>query len=594
MERWKREWNQNNVYLASSSYHQYGKPPWCTEYTSRGSNYTEGMEYDDDDQHNYIDFDSFFPSEYDSDHHSSTDSASEGDDVSNDDTVDDSSETRRPPPPSTSLTLLTPSGGTGKHLGEASEGDDDVSDNGNVDDSSEGENEDGDGAGSYGDSEDDDSREDGNQSGNEATACEKDCMRLACMYVDKDHYVACRLAELYEEAMRTEKIEKDLAAQREQNSKALFDAASEYESRPEKYLATLRELKDRKEKNDYLQPSSMQQPISPPSERMKISDATWQQTRATSASKDTPVSPMGISGSMVKDQNPYEEDSSAIKSESIFDSNFNEIYATLKRDVSPSSPPQPPCDDFVSEKCMKVRGFKPPSTLKSMASSHKRKETHTADAIVELPEPSSKSLRTTNSPLAIQKNLNDFFPDKRTEMHTARSTESSNSRKTNEARAKASLTKKTYLHDFFSAKRTEVPASTARSIESSNSRKRNKAHAAAAIDKSSEPLSEFLRTTKLSSTQKCHGSDDDFFSDEWMKVRFEPASTTRSAVLSRSSKINETQAAAAINESTEPLSESLRITKLSSTKKCHGSDDDFSDVWMKVYRPVRCRSTELP
>jgi len=79
-----------------------------------------------------------------------------------------------------------------------------------------------------------------------------------------------------------------------------------------------------------------------------------------------------------------------------------------------------------------------------------------------------------------------------------------------------------------------------------------------------------------------------------MKVRFEPASTTRSAVLSRSSKINETQAAAAINESTEPLSESLRITKLSSTKKCHGSDDDFSDAWLKVHRPVRCRSTELP
>jgi hypothetical protein len=503
VERWTREWNQNNLYC------QFEEPPWWSECTSRGSDYTKGMEYDDD-QHNYFDFDSFFPSEYDSDHHSSTDSASEGDDVSNGDTVDDSSETRRPPPPSTSLTLLTPSGGAGEHLGEASEGDNDVSD----------------GAGFCGDSEDGDSREDGIQSGNEATPCEKDCMRLACMHVNKEYLVACRLAELYEEATHREKIEKDLAVQREQNSKALFDAASEYESRPEKYLATLRELKERKEKNDYLQPSSMQQPISPPSERMKISDATWQQTPATSASTDTPVSPMGISGSMVKDQNPYEEDSSAIKSESIFDSNFNEIYATLKRDVSPSSPPQPPCDDFVSEKCMKVRGFKPPSTLKSMASSHKRKAMHTADAIVELPKPSSKSLRTTNSPLAIQKNLDDFFPDKRTEMHTARSTESSNSRKRNEGRAKV----KTYLYDFFSAKRMEIPASTARSTESSKSRKRNKANAVAAINTSSEPLSEFLRTTKLTSTQKCHGSDDDFFSVAWMKV-YRPA-RCRSAVLS--------------------------------------------------------------
>jgi hypothetical protein len=120
---------------------------------------------------------------------------------------------------------------------------------------------------------------------------------------------------------------------------------------------------------------------------------------------------MGISGSIVKDQNPYEGDSLAIKSERIFDSNFNEIYATLKRDVSPSLPPQPPCDAFVSEKCMKIHGFKPPSTSKSMASSHKRKDTDSADAIVELPKLSCKSLRTTHSPSAKQKNLDDFFLD---------------------------------------------------------------------------------------------------------------------------------------------------------------------------------------
>lgn len=257
VERWTREWNQNNVNLISSSC-QFEEPPWGLEYTSRGS---------DDDQHNYFDKDSFFLSE------SSTDSACEGDHVSNDDTVVDSSETRRPPPPSTSLTLLTPSGGTGEHLGEASKGDYDVSDNDTVDDSSEGENEDGDGTGSYGDSKDGDSSEDGIQSGNEATPCEKDCMHSACMmYVNKEYLVpCCRLAELNEEATRREMYEKDLAAQREQDLKTLFDMTSMYETRPNKYLAALRELRKRREKNDYLQPSSMQQPISPPSERMKMS-----------------------------------------------------------------------------------------------------------------------------------------------------------------------------------------------------------------------------------------------------------------------------------------------------------------------------------
>lgn len=187
-----------------------------------------------------------------------------------------------------------------------------------------------------------------------------------------------------------------------------------------------------------------------------------------------------------------------------------------------------------------------------------------------------------------KKNLDDFFSDKCTEVHTARSTEPPNSRK--KARAKTSLTKKTFLYDFFSAKRM---ASTARSTESSKSRKRNKANDVAAIDESSKPLSEFLCTTKLSSTQKCHGSDDDFFLVAWMKV-FRPA-RCRSVVLSRLSKRNETQAAAAVNESTEPLSESLCITKLSSTQKSHDSDDDFFSVaWMKVYRPARCRSMELP
>jgi hypothetical protein len=184
--------------------------------------------------------------------------------------------------------LLTPSGGTGEHLGEASKGDDDVSDNDNVDDSLEGENEDGDGIGSYGDSEDGDSREDGIQSGNEATPCEKDCMHSSCMmYVNREYLVACcRLAELNEEATRREMYEKDLAAQREQDSKTLFDMASMYETRPNKYLAARRELRERREKNDYLQPSSMQQPISHPSERMKISKAPRQHTRATSASTD--------------------------------------------------------------------------------------------------------------------------------------------------------------------------------------------------------------------------------------------------------------------------------------------------------------------
>jgi hypothetical protein len=58
--------------------------------------------------------------------------------------------------------------------------------------------------------------------------------------------------------------EKDLAVQREQDSKTLFDMASMYETRPNKYLAARRELRERREKNDYLQPSSMQQPISHP------------------------------------------------------------------------------------------------------------------------------------------------------------------------------------------------------------------------------------------------------------------------------------------------------------------------------------------
>jgi curved DNA-binding protein CbpA len=372
-----------------------------------------------------------------------------------------------------------------------------------------------------------------------------------------------------------------------------------HEIRRKEHLTAYREWTEkaaRREKSDHLRPSSTQRLISTLSERMKISGAPRQQTRATSASTDNPVSPASmVVSDRVRDLNPDEGVSSAIKSESIFDSNWEGFYATLERDSCQKSPlpPQPPWDDLVSEKCMKVRGFRPASI--SMASSRKRKGKHTAAAIVESAEPSSESLRAIKSPSAKKKYIDDFFSVKRMQVHriepasTARSAESPKSQKRNEAQAKSSSTKKK-ISDFFLFKRMKVhrfkPASTTRSTESSKSRERNETHVTDAIDESSEPLFESLRTTQLSSTRKRHGISDDFFSDAWMKVyRFEPASTTKSSTLSRSSKRIKNNAATAFNESAEPLSESLRTTKLSLHQKCHGSVEDFfADAWMKVYR----------
>jgi hypothetical protein len=166
-----------------------------------------------------------------------------------------------------------------------------------------------------------------------------------------------------------------LAAEREHDSKLHFSLACMYETRPKKYLAARRELKEKAELREKMRPYSSVQRKKQSSSRQRTTVVSRQQalTDVTPTGIHLPPAPRGIS-CVVKKPNPDKTNSKVVKSACIFESRFMAHFPRVERDLYFKSPPPKSCDDtFMDEEWTNMRRYVPKAKSRSAASPRKKK-----------------------------------------------------------------------------------------------------------------------------------------------------------------------------------------------------------------------------